>query len=257
MDLSRRSESAKTCSDPLNMRLPRISPALDREARDAIGSEQMKASLCFAIAAALALSGCGGKTKRPSAAVPAPIGSVEQGIASWYGHPYHGRRAANGEIYDMEKMTAAHRTLPFGTWVDVRNLTNNKTTQVRITDRGPFIGGRIIDLSRAAASAIDLIGPGVIKVRLTVIRPPDSAAAAGAYGVQVGSFADRVNAERLESEMTKRYGPSRIVSRDSQPPQFRVVVGRESEESSASALADRIRKESDQAPEAFVVRVDD
>jgi rare lipoprotein A len=230
--------------------------AVARDGLGAIRSQQMNTSLCVAVAAAVALSGCAGKKKRPAAAVPAPIGSTESGLASWYGHPYHGRRAANGEIYDMEKMTAAHRTLPFGAWVEVRNLTNSKTTQVRITDRGPFIDGRIIDLSRAAASAIDMIGPGVVQVRLTVIRPPANALTAS-YGVQVGAFTDRANAERLEAEMKKRYGASRIVGRDSQPPQWRVVVGVESEEASAAALAERIRKDTGQAPEAFVVRLDD
>src|ERR1051325_10543277 len=87
---------------------------------------------------------------RPAAAQPAP-GSTETGIASWYGVPYHGRIAANGEVYDMEQLTAAHRTLSFDTWVRVENLTNHKTVDVRITDRGPFAPGRIIDLSHAAA----------------------------------------------------------------------------------------------------------
>src|SRR5271165_4639591 len=103
--------------------------------------------------------------------VPAQVLSPETGLASWYGHPYHGRAAANGEIYDMEKLTAAHRTLPFGTWVRVTNLTNGKTTEVRITDRGPFIDGRIIDLSRAAAREIDLLIPGIVQVRVDVINP--------------------------------------------------------------------------------------
>src|SRR5438105_6010495 len=124
-------------------------------------------SLCVAIAGCLLLAGCGGK-KRVQLPV-ARIGSTQTGVASWYGHPHHGRRAANGEIYDMEKMTAAHRTLPFDTWVRVRNLANNKTVDVRITDRGPFVGGRIVDLSHAAALAIDLIGPGTAKVKLTVV----------------------------------------------------------------------------------------
>jgi rare lipoprotein A (peptidoglycan hydrolase) len=78
-------------------------------------------------------------------------GYTETGIASWYGHPYHGRPAADGEIYDMETMVAAHRTLPLNTWVRVYDLDNNKTVEVRIVDRGPFVDGRIIDLSHAAA----------------------------------------------------------------------------------------------------------
>ena len=94
------------------------------------------------------------------------------GIASWYGDPYHGRKAANGEIYDMNTFTAAHKSLPFETWVRVKNLSNNKTTEVRITDRGPFVAGRIIDLSRASATQIELIRPGTAKVRIQVIRTP-------------------------------------------------------------------------------------
>ena len=94
------------------------------------------------------VSGC---RKKTTIAKPPRVGDREIGIASWYGHPYHGRRAANGEIYDMNKLTAAHRTLPFETWVRVHNLTNDRSVDVRIQDRGPFIRGRIIDLSRAAA----------------------------------------------------------------------------------------------------------
>ncbi len=91
---------------------------------------------------------------------PARIGDTETGIASWYGEPYNGRRSASGEIYDMEQLTAAHRTLAFGTWLEVNDLDNGKQVEVRITDRGPFVKGRIIDLSLAAARKIDMVGPG-------------------------------------------------------------------------------------------------
>src|SRR5512140_2902328 len=132
------------------------------------------------VVALVALAGCGHKRRPKVIAVPrtprtpvaVPVGHTEEGIASWYGHPYHGRRASNGEIYDMEKMTAAHRTMPFGTVVEVRNLTNDLTTTVRIIDRGPFIDGRIIDLSHAAAKEIQMIGPGIAKVRVTVVGLP-------------------------------------------------------------------------------------
>src|SRR5690242_8771210 len=126
-------------------------------------------------AAALALAGCAHKKRVRGPAPPVPIGHTESGVASWYGHPYHGRPAANGEIYDMEKMTAAHRTLPFNTWVRVYDLDTQKTTEVRITDRGPFIDGRIIDLSRAAARDLAIIGHGLAKVRIEWIRPPSTA----------------------------------------------------------------------------------
>jgi len=125
--------------------------------------------LCLA-----ALTGCAKKSsaRAPSPVKPARIGQIETGIASWYGVPYHGRRAANGEIYDMEKLTAAHRTLPFDTWVEVTNLANNKKVDVRIIDRGPFVDGRIIDLSLAAAREIDMVRQGIVKVRIKVIRKP-------------------------------------------------------------------------------------
>ena len=105
------------------------------------------------------------------------MGAADVGVASWYGHPYHGRRTSNGEIYDMDQMTAAHLSLPFGTLVRVTNLDNGRGTEVRINDRGPFVNGRIIDLSRAAARQISMIGPGTAKVRVEVIATPAMAAA--------------------------------------------------------------------------------
>jgi rare lipoprotein A len=128
------------------------------------------------LGAALTLAtGCARKVSAsvPSAVKPAHIGDTETGIASWYGVPYNGRHSANGEIYDMEKLTAAHRTLPFDTWVEVTNLENKKRVDVRITDRGPFVNGRIIDLSLAAARELDLVQAGIVRVRIKVIRRPN------------------------------------------------------------------------------------
>jgi rare lipoprotein A len=124
------------------------------------------------------LAVCAGCGARPRAHVPAPpppparIGWTETGIASWYGNPYNGRRTSSGEIFDMDRLTAAHRTLPFNTWLEVTNLTNGKTVDVRITDRGPFIKGRIIDLSLAAAREVDMIREGIVRVRIKVIAAP-------------------------------------------------------------------------------------
>ena len=103
-----------------------------------------------------------------------PISSLPRkhrlsGIASWYGRPFHGRRTASGERYNMNAMTAAHRTLPFGTWVRVERRDNGRRVQVRINDRGPFIKGRVIDLSREAARRLGIQGKGVVPVRLTLI----------------------------------------------------------------------------------------
>jgi rare lipoprotein A len=193
---------------------------------------------------------CGKKTR---AATPPRVGATETGIASWYGHPYHGRRAANGEIYDMEKLTAAHRTLPFDTWVEVLNLTNDKAVEVRITDRGPFIDGRIIDLSHAAARAIDLIGPGTARVRLTIINAPRDLPIVALFAVQTGAFRDRTRAEAVRSDMEARFGRARIVERPASPTLWRVLVGEEASLEGATALAQRIEES---GTSAFVVRLD-
>ena len=153
--------------------------------------------------AGLTLAGCAKKHHTVAAPAPPRIVNGETGLASWYGHPYHGRPAADGEIYDMEKLTAAHRTLPFGTWVRVVNLTNDKTVNVRITDRGPFVENRIIDLSHAAAVAIGLIGPGVARVRLDILSVPTVAASENWYGVQAGAFLDPGRAERLRASLER------------------------------------------------------
>jgi len=217
---------------------------------------------CLAILlAAVVLVGCGHKkhprrTPPPPAPSAAPkLGQTETGEASWYGRPYHGRRAANGEIYDMERLTAAHRTLPFDTWLRVLNLDNSKTVEVRITDRGPFVEGRIIDLSHAAARAIDMLGPGTARVRLEVIRTPEYVPPA-VFAVQVGAFRNRANAELLRAEMQSRYGSARLVQRADTPDLWRVVAGSEPTEAGAKGLAERIRKERGEKSAAFVVRVD-
>lgn len=211
------------------------------------------------VACALALAAC---AKRHIAQVPTahpPIAAVppksgETGLASWYGHPYHGRPAADGEIYDMETLVAAHRTLPFGTWVRVTNLGNAKTVDVRVIDRGPFVDGRIIDLSHAAAEKIELIGPGIAHVRLDILSAPVTQGAATFYGVQVGAFADRARAEQVRSAMENRYGTARLVVRQGSPPLWRVLVGRETSESGAQQLEQRLGGEVDHC---FVVRLDD
>jgi rare lipoprotein A len=219
-------------------------------------------TLIVVVAATVALAGCGHKKRArvtpprtPRNLVAVQPGHTEEGIASWYGHPYHGRVAANGEIYDMEKMTAAHRTLPFNTWVRVYDLDNSRTTEVRITDRGPFVGGRIIDLSHAAARELELIGPGVARVRIEVIRSPANAAQ-GLFAVQVGAFRDRANAEHLRSQMEARYGSARLLQRAENPAVWRVLVGAEASEDGANRLAERIRQDSVEKTSAFVVRID-
>ena len=209
----------------------------------------------------LALAGCGrGKRARlPAPAAPPAVpgivvGAAEEGIASWYGHPYHGRATTSGEIYDMEKMTAAHRTLPFGARVRVENLSNGREVEVRINDRGPFIEGRVIDLSRAAAQQIQMIGPGTARVRLRVAGLPETMPA-GFFAVQVASFRNRGNAERLRESLAGRPGGAFIQNYDSPHGRFyRVLAGREPEIRGAAILAEKLRA-GGHIP--FVVRVDE
>ena len=128
----------------------------------------------------------------------------QEGLASWYGSKFQGRRTASGETFDTRQFTAAHQSLPFGTMVLVTNLENGKSTVVRINDRGPFVEGRIIDLSMAAASAIGLTGKGVVPVRIEPPRGEASALAgqaAAAYTLQIGAFRNRANAEALAARL--------------------------------------------------------
>jgi len=217
-------------------------------------------ALLGSLLALSALSGCAHKKHArhipppPSPAAPS-VGDTETGMASWYGKPYHGRPAANGKIYDMEKLTAAHRTLPFNTWVRVYDLDNNQTVEVRITDRGPFIDGRIIDLSHAAAREIEMLGPGIARVRVEVIRAPEGVAP-GLFAVQVGAFRNRTNAERLRGQMESQYGSARLVQRAERPGLWFVLAGREASENTAKALATRIHQNSNEKISCFVVRLD-
>ncbi|MGC1188350.1 MAG: septal ring lytic transglycosylase RlpA family protein, partial [Candidatus Acidiferrales bacterium] len=110
-----------------------------------------------------------GSKQSPAAGSEGGAGYVEEGVASWYGFPFQGRRTSDGEIYDMNQMVAAHRTLPFNTIVRVTNLRNGLQTEVRIIDRGPFVEGRIIDLSLAAAKALDIVATGTAPVRLEIV----------------------------------------------------------------------------------------
>jgi rare lipoprotein A len=201
-----------------------------------------------------AAAGCARRSARvASPAAPARVGAIETGVASWYGAPYHGRRAASGEIYDMEKLTAAHRSLPFETWVEVTNLSNGRSVGVRINDRGPFVRGRVIDLSQAAARDIGMLGPGTARVQLRVIAPPagmqlpKASTPVAWYAVQAGAFADRNRAESLRAAMVEAFAEARVVQGDDTPPLWHVLVGRQMTIEQANELAVRVRQEGGQA----------
>ncbi len=178
---------------------------------------------------------------------------VEEGTASWYGIPFNGRRAADGEIFDMNSLVAAHRTLPFGSILRVTNLNNGRDVQVRVIDRGPFVGNRILDLARAAAVALDMIGTGTALVRIELLSGPNPAV--GDFTVQVGAFADRANAERLRDRLLAHYQPIFIHDYDAPTGHFyRVRVGRVPSPDAAQQLATQL-KNSD-GFQTFVMRLD-
>ncbi len=174
---------------------------------------------------ALALVGAAGcALHAPS---PPPItNGVQTGVASWYGPGFHGNRTANGEIYDQYELTAAHPSLPLGTRVMVTNLENGRAVQVRINDRGPFVGGRAIDLSYASARLLGMVGPGTARVRIEVLGPvvlataapvpappppsparppPPPEVAPGAYSVAVAALSDPDKAQHLRQVLARRF----------------------------------------------------
>jgi rare lipoprotein A len=157
------------------------------------------------VAAVTLLTGCGLIVGRSKPSVEAPPGAVQVGTASWYGPGFHGNRTSSGEIYDQYDLTAAHQTLPLGTRVSVTNVQNGREVEVRINDRGPFVKGRSIDLSYAAARSLGMIGPGTVPVRIEVLGGARLQLASAAYTIQVGAFADRDNALRLKNTLAKRY----------------------------------------------------
>ena len=136
---------------------------------------------------------------------------IQTGLASWYGPPYHNRRGSNGEVYNMHAMTAAHRTFPLGSVVRVTNTKTGSTALVRITDRGPFIPGRIVDLSLAAARKIDLVQAGVAQVKVELMESGASAGSAGKWAVQIGGMPDERAATKLADHLTHRYHTAKVL----------------------------------------------
>ena len=210
------------------------------------------------LAAGLLLAACAGPRYAATPWPPA-AGDAEVGLASWYGRDFHGRRTSSGEIYDMYQMTAAHRTLPLGTWVEVIHVETGRSIQVRVNDRGPFIAGRVIDLSYGAARVLGMVGQGVAPVRVrplsavaarTVAAPVAAAPATGArvaappgrFTMQLGSFTSRENATAFAGTLQQRfYGVHLVPARLDGETVYRVRMGtyqsREEARSAAEAVA--------------------
>ncbi|SIN92581.1 septal ring lytic transglycosylase RlpA family protein [Halodesulfovibrio marinisediminis] len=156
---------------------------------------------------------------------------VQYGKASWYGKKFHGRKTANGERYDMYGMTAAHKNLPFGTILRVTNMQNKRSVIVRVNDRGPFVEGRIVDLTHTAAQKLGMLGPGVVPVKLEAVGGPSHSTVAsskksksGTYYVQIGSFGDKFNAQTLKQKIV-REGRSCRLYQDVSSSIWKVHVG--------------------------------
>lgn len=227
-----------------------------------------------AVALVAAGSGCGLFRKGPKPLEPVP-GASQIGVASWYGPGFNGRRTANGEIYDQYALTAAHRTLPHGTWVEVTNLTNDRTVRVRINDRGPYVDDRVIDLSYTAAQRIDMLRSGIAPVRVEVVAadlvpdtvpvaavapppapvpapvpppamvpvaaPPPVVASGGSYGVHVGVYADYERARREQRRLDGAVGPVRLALVDAPEARFyQLRVGPFASRAAAERAAQRL-----------------
>jgi peptidoglycan lytic transglycosylase len=221
-------------------------------------------TLASALLTLMITVGCAHRQAAPVTAAefePAKPGTVEKGDASWYGHPYHGRRAASGERYDMHQLTAAHRTLPFDTWVVVTRRDDGRSVEVRINDRGPFIRGRVIDLSYAAARRIGLDVDGVAPVSVEVVgrhrpsreepsSPPtdDDAGGVSCWWVQVGAFGEEANTVRAVARLESAGEHPVIV--EGPGGLDRVRVGPFDSERAVEKALDRIRSD---WPEAVLV----
>lgn len=184
------------------------------------------------------VTACAEPRARPS--IP-PGGQT--GIASWYGPKFHGRRTASGEVFDMHQLSAAHRTLPLGSWVQVTNLDNGRSIPVRVNDRGPFVGGRIIDLSYASARVLDMVDDGLAPVHIVLLRTPPAhlVATPRAYTLQVGSFADERNARALKARLDAVTAGGYVSAVAAEGQTFyRVRVGRYGSREAAMQAATRV-----------------
>jgi rare lipoprotein A len=188
------------------------------------------------------------------------VGDRQKGFASWYGQDFHGRKTASGEIYNMYDLTAAHRTLPLGTQVRVTHRVNGRSVQVRVNDRGPFVRGRILDLSYGAAKELRMVESGVVPVQIEVVGGGAGAvgtgSASGGYTIQVGAFQIRENAERLRGRLSGRYESVMVLPFQSNDQDlYRVRVGSYKTEEDAEEMARRL--EVVEGLEAFVTFWDD
>lgn len=201
----------------------------------------------LAVGAVLVMGSCAGKAV-PEGPISADLPSVtspvpdtvfrETGVASWYGRDFHGRTTASGENFDQNGISAAHRTLPLGTVLNVTNLDNFKSIKVRINDRGPFVKGRVLELSFGAAKELDFVTQGTARVKLESVLPVKDVAV---YTVQAAAFAEEENAKTLKARLQRKYETVYIVSRETNVGTFfRVRVGAYPSEEKAERIAGKL-----------------
>jgi rare lipoprotein A len=204
-------------------------------------------ALAFTLAVTAAVAGCGGghRAALPDQHFPLPVltrHGTEIGRSSWYGPKFHGHPTANGEIYDQHAMTCAHRSLPLGTWIEVRDVATGRRARVRVNDRGPYVQGRVLDLSYAAAKALGMVERGVIDVEILVISPQYDEWPIVRYAVQLGAFRDRLEAQQL-SERARDEGARPIITvRGASPPLYHVRLGPYADRPVAAAVVRKLRR---------------
>lgn len=177
----------------------------------------------------------------------------EEGLATWYTAPYKGRRAANGQVFDDRALTAAHRTLPMGSLVVVTNLKTGQASAMRITDRGPFVEGRILDLSKASAQATGVYRMGLARVRLDVYQTPKPIETGGRWCVQIGAFHDEGKANKLRQQLLRKYPGSSVIEFPGQDSYWVRIRPAGDNREQAENIADRLHPAEG---EAYLTRLD-
>jgi rare lipoprotein A len=179
---------------------------------------------------------------------------TEVGLATWYTAPYKGRRAANGEVFDDDAFTAAHRTLPMGSLVVVTNLKTGQYAAMRITDRGPFVDGRIVDLTEASAKATGIYRAGIVRVRLDVYQTPKPIETGGRWCVQIGAFHSQRQALKLKSQLVSEYPGASVIEFPGQESSFWVRIRPQGDNREQAEVIARSLRPAE--GEAFLTRLD-
>ena len=177
----------------------------------------------------------------------------ETGLASWYGPPYHNHRGANGQVFDQNAISAAHRTLPMGSLIRVTNLQTGQAAVMRITDRGPFVPNRVLDLSMASAKAVGVWRPGTAQVRIDVYAAPKPIEEGGRWCVQIGAFSKEKEAMKLEEHLERKYQTANVIEFTGPTGHWVRIRPQNDDKGRAVEIAKELKP---QEGEAYLVRLD-